>query len=101
MPGFSSTPPAPVAVAPVGPADPVAAFAAGATPGVPGTVSLSDGRRVQARLVRAYSAASGRDCREVALGAGLDERATLYCQADGRWVATRPLLRGAAGTLAP
>ncbi|MFC7474410.1 DVU3141 family protein [Dankookia sp. GCM10030260] len=74
--------------------DPLGAFIAGAAPGQSGTVVLADGRSTQARVVRAYAAASGRECREVILGAGYGGQASLLCQADGQWVAARPLLLG-------
>jgi hypothetical protein len=74
--------------------DPLSAFMAGAAPGQAGTVVLADGRTTQARVVRAYAAASGRECREVILGAGYAGQASLLCQAEGQWVAARPLLLG-------
>jgi hypothetical protein len=46
------------------------------------------------RLARSYTAASGRDCREVLMGSGGDERSVVYCRAGEGWVAARPLLRG-------
>ena len=74
--------------------DPLGRFVAGAAPGQSGTVFLADGQPTQVRVVRAYAAASGRECREVQLGAGYAGRASLLCQADGQWVAARPLLLG-------
>jgi hypothetical protein len=76
------------------PADPVAAFAASAAPGTEAQVVLEGGRSARLRLLRAYNAASGRECREVLIGAGLDERSSLVCLQDGAWVTARPLLRG-------
>ncbi len=76
-------------------ADPVAAFAATATPGAEGQVVLADGGRpARVRLLRSYQAGSGRECREVLVGSGLEERAALACRDGETWVATRPLLRG-------
>jgi hypothetical protein len=48
----------------------------------------------QARVLRAYHAASGLECREMLLGSGGGERAQLACgNADGYQLA-QPLLRG-------
>ncbi|WP_431268730.1 DVU3141 family protein [Dankookia sp. P2] len=74
--------------------DPLGQFVGSMPPGHAGTVVLADGRTTQARVVRAYAAASGRDCREVILGAGTTGQASLLCQSEGQWVATRPLLLG-------
>lgn len=76
------------------PADPVAAFAATAAPGDRGTV-IADGLATPVRLGRSYAAASGRECREVLLGGGIEERVRLVCRDPGGWAPTRPLLRGA------
>ena len=75
------------------PADPVAAFAATAAPGTEAQVVLEGGRSARLRLLRAYNAASGRECREVLIGSGLDERSSLVCLQDGVWMTARPLLR--------
>jgi hypothetical protein len=45
--------------------DPIALFAASASPGAEGNVVSGAGQPVRVRLVRAYAAASGRECREV------------------------------------
>lgn len=89
---FDGSEPGTVVVAmPALPADPLAAFAFSASPGQEGVVP-GVGR---VRLLRAYAAASGHDCREVSLGY---DRASLVCRdATGAVVPTRPLLRG--GTL--
>jgi 17 kDa common-antigen outer membrane protein len=62
-------------------------------------VVLPDGGRVPARVARSYTAANGRECREVMLGSGRGERATLVCQGGpelgGAWAVARPLLGGA------
>jgi hypothetical protein len=90
------------AVAPVAPApmDPLAAFVATAPAGARGMVVLADGSRVPARVARSYTAANGRECREVMLGSGRGERAQLVCQGGpelgGAWVVARPLLGGSA-----
>jgi hypothetical protein len=86
---------APAPAAAPRPADPLAGFVAGAAPGstadVPGYGPV--------RLGRSYTAASGRECREVMLGRGAEERAALYCRGPQGWAAARPLLR--SGTLRP
>jgi hypothetical protein len=70
--------------------DPLANFAATATPGSVGNVN---GER--ARMTRAYNAASGRECREIILGAGQGERTAVACRdASGNFVSAQPLLRG-------
>lgn len=80
--------------------DPLGQFVASTPPGQAGMVVLADGRSTEARVVRAYAAASGRECREVILGAGTAGRASLLCQSEGQWVAARPLLPG-SGTAPP
>lgn len=58
---------------------------------------LANGQSARVRLVRAYNAASGRECREVLVGAGVAERSRLVCAADaGVWAEARPLLGGGA-----
>jgi hypothetical protein len=79
----------PVVAVPRG-ADALANFAATAEPGSVGSVN---GER--ARLSRAYNAASGRECREVILGFGNQERSAVACRdASGNFVSSQPLLRG-------
>lgn len=73
-------------------ADPLAAFAANATPGAEAQVVV-DGAATRARLQRSYVAASGRECREVLLGSGVEERSAILCRGDEGWLAARPLLR--------
>ncbi len=83
------------AAAPLPPADPVLAFAARSQPGAQDRIILADGQPATARLVRAYNAASGRECREVAVTTGMGERARVVCATpEGGWVETRTLLRG-------
>ncbi len=82
--------PAPAAAV-AAPQDPLGQFVATAAPGQSGSVVLGDGRTTQVQVVRAYAAASGRECREVIVGGG---RASLLCQSEGQWVAARPLLLG-------
>ncbi|MBX9594688.1 MAG: hypothetical protein K2X46_10015 [Roseomonas sp.] len=73
-------------------ADPLAIFAATATPG---SVEMVNGER--ARLARSYNAASGRECREILLGAGNSERTAVACRdASGNFVSSQPLLRGSS-----
>jgi len=78
--------------------DPVVAFAASAGPGSQETVTLpSTGQTVQLRLVRAYTAASGRECREVQVGSGSTPDSRLLCRAGTGWREARPLIRGTTG----
>src|SRR5438552_17795 len=79
--GTLATAPAPAAAQ----QDPLGRFVATAAPGQSGTVVLADGRAAEVRVVRAYAAASGRECREVIVGAGNAGRASVLCQADGQW----------------
>lgn len=92
---------APVASAPPLPADPLLAFAGSAAPGASGTVATADGVR-QVRLVRSYHAASGRECREVAVArpGGAEER-RLACAASAGWEWAAPLLTVSADAAAP
>ncbi|WP_372621517.1 DVU3141 family protein [Falsiroseomonas sp.] len=76
--------------------DPLAAFAAQAAPGAQARVTLADGQPATVRLARSYAAASGRECREVLVGAGMAQRSQLVCRTEaGSWEQARPLLRGA------
>ena len=90
--------PAAVASALAPPADPLLAFAGSAAPGASGTVATTDGLRL-VRLVRSYHAASGRECREVALArpAGVEER-RLACAIPDGWEWAAPLLASDAVT---
>lgn len=82
-----------VAVAPS--TDPLVVFASQAQPGSSSRIMLADGTPASVRLVRAYNAASGRQCREVLVGIGSVERSRLVCDAgNGGWMEARPLLRG-------
>src|SRR5690349_6578426 len=65
--------PAPAAM----PQDPLGRFVASAAPGQSGTVVLADGRATQVQVLRAYAAASGRECREVLVGGA--GRSSLLC----------------------
>jgi len=73
--------------------DALGQFVAHAAPGQESTVTMSDGRPARVQVLRAYAAASGRECREVLMG-GTAGRASLLCESEGQWVATRPLLGG-------
>jgi len=86
-----SSAPLPLPTATAAPAgDAVAQFAASASPGQSGMA----GGEV-ARLGRSYHAASGRECREVILGSGFNERAQVACrQPDGSFASARALLSG-------
>jgi hypothetical protein len=87
----AALPPVAAGAASARPGDSLASFAA--TAGV-GSTGMVDGQ--PARLARSYIAASGRECREVVLGAGGGQRAVVACrEADGQFVSVRPLLRGA------
>lgn len=84
------------ATAPAAGGDPVAAFAASAVPGTAG------GQGARMRLLRAYHAASGRECREVLVGTGFEERSSLVCRGEGgAWVQARPLLQSSGGGRGP
>lgn len=74
--------------------DPLVVWAGRAQPGAVERVTLADGQTAQVRMVRAYNAASGRECRELLVGSGMVERARLVCAVPGGWVEARPLLRG-------
>lgn len=94
--GSGPTRPDEVATAPI--SDPVVAFAASAGPGAEETVTLpSTGQTVRLRLVRAYAAASGRECREVQMGTGTGSASRLLCSAGSGWREARPLIRGSTG----
>jgi hypothetical protein len=84
-----------VAAPPAVPPDPLAAFVATAQPGAEAGVVLADGRPATVRLLRSYHAASGRQCREVLVGADLSGQRQLLCETEaGGWAPVRPLLRG-------
>ncbi|MBL6453867.1 hypothetical protein JMJ55_00945 [Belnapia sp. T6] len=91
----ASTPAAMPVAAALPPSDPMVAFAATARPGAE---TMVGGARV--RLLRAYHAASGRDCRELLVGSGMGERSRLVCEAEGQWAEARPLL-GSGGMQRP
>ena len=94
--GVAPAPGAEAAIAPI--SDPVVAFAASAGAGSQETVTLpSTGQTVQLRLVRAYAAASGRECREVQMGTGSGSSTRLLCSAGTGWREARPLIRGSTG----
>lgn len=95
----TTTDPAATANGPVAPiSDPIVAFAASSGPGAEETVTLAQtGQAVRLRLVRAYAAASGRECREVQIGAGGGSATRLFCGAGTGWREARPLIRDATG----
>lgn len=98
--GSGASAPAATAAAAEAPADPIVAFVAQATPGAAERITIgSTGESVPVRLTRTYFAASGRECRQVAVGTGLQERTNLYCWDGARWTEARPLLRGGATSL--
>lgn len=89
--GTSAQPPAPIT-------DPVVAFAASASPGAEDSVVLAGtGQVARVRLVRAYAAASGRECREVQVATGGGSSTRLLCSAGSGWFEARTLLREGSG----
>ncbi|MFC4169332.1 DVU3141 family protein [Teichococcus aestuarii] len=85
------------AALPQRPLEPLAVFASQARPGEQSTLSPAPGAApVRVQMVRSYYAASGRPCRELALGSGSTSRPVLYCEEPTGWAAARPLLRGGA-----
>jgi len=91
LPGTQAT----TRAAPPSPTDPLIAFAAQATPGAERSIVLADGSPALVRMTRSYYAASGRECRELLVGAGMAQRVQLVCAGeDGAWAASRPLLQG-------
>lgn len=93
--GMSGSPSAEGPVAPI--SDPVVAFAASAAPGAEESVVLpGTGQSARVRLVRAYAAASGRECREVQVRTGGGGETRLICRAGTGWREARPLVRDAA-----
>ena len=77
--------------------DPVTAFAADPPPSGEGQVELADtGEMARLRLVRQYTAASGRECREVRIARRGSDQSRLFCRAGTGWIEARPLLTQAA-----
>jgi hypothetical protein len=74
--------------------DPVIAFIASASPGAEDRIVLPGGQVARVRLIRAYAAASGRECREATIGSGFGDTARLFCRDGETWTEARPLLRG-------
>lgn len=94
--GGGQTAAAPAAL-PQRPLEPLALFASQARPGEQSTLAPAPGAApVRVQLVRSYHAASGRPCRELAVGSGAAARPALYCEEPTGWAAARPLLRGGA-----
>lgn len=73
--------------------DPLSQFALASGPGTEGEVVLANGVSERARVLRAYHAASGRECREILLGQGGAERSELICGDISGFEVARPLLR--------
>lgn len=93
--GGPATDPTDAVAAPI--SDPVVAFAAAASPGAEDRVVLAGtGQTASVRLVRAYAAASGRECREVQVRTGGGTETRLFCRAGAGWREARPLVRNAA-----
>lgn len=78
--------------------DPLSQFALASGPGTEGQVVLANGVSERARVLRAYSAASGRECREILLGQGGAERSELVCGDASGFQVARPLLRAGGNT---
>lgn len=94
-PGAGSAPQ--TVAAPAQSLHPVTAFAAESAPGAVGQVVLPEtGQMAHLRLVRAYAAASGRECREVLVRSSGQERTRLFCHDGQTWIEARPLVSGAA-----
>lgn len=88
-------PPGEAAIAPI--SDPVVAFAASGAPGSEETVVLpSTGQTARVRMVRAYAAASGRDCREILVRTDGSTQTRLICRAGNGWREARPLIQDAS-----
>ena len=80
--------------------DPVAAFAADSGGQAERQILLPDtGESAKLRMLRQYTAASGRECREVRVTARNLDNTRLFCQAGTGWIEARPLL--AAGKTQP
>jgi hypothetical protein len=78
--------------------DPIAAFAADPPPSGQGQVFLPERNEpVTLRFLRQYSAASGRECREVRVAQRSGETARLFCRAGPGWIEARPLLAETVG----
>lgn len=78
--------------------DPIAAFAADPPPSGQGQVFLPErNEAVTLRFVRQYSAASGRECREVRVAQRGGDNQRLFCRAGAGWIEARPLLAETVG----
>ena len=78
--------------------DPIAAFAADPPPNGQGQVFLPERNEpVTLRFGRQYSAASGRECREVRVAQRSGETVRLFCRAGPGWIEARPLLAETVG----
>ena len=90
MPAAATVAASAPAAPPPAPNDPLLIFIASAGPG---SSSVVNGQTV--RVARSYTAASGRDCREILLGSGLGERSAIAClDPVSGWSLAKPLLRG-------
>jgi len=86
-----------LAAPPPVPTDPVVAFAANAAIGEEASLTLAGGSPARARLQRAYTSGTGRECREVVLNRVTQEWSQLVCRdPELGWVPVRNLLRGGA-----
>jgi hypothetical protein len=78
--------------------DPIAAFAADPPASTEAQVFLADSNEsATLRIVRQYSAASGRECREVRVTKRGGSSLRLYCRAGAGWIEARPLIAETVG----
>ncbi|WP_158537283.1 hypothetical protein [Humitalea rosea] len=101
MPSFLRAPGAPIETSaiPARPMEPLALFASRAAPGQEDRVEPAAGSPpVPVRLIRAWNAGSGRECREVAIGGTREATRQVFCQHGASWEAARPLLRSGGST---
>jgi hypothetical protein len=78
--------------------DPIAAFAADPPANAQAQVFLAEGNEsATLRIARQYSAASGRECREVRVTKRGGDSLRLYCRAGAGWIEARPLIAETVG----
>ena len=83
---------------PISSLDPLSQFALASSVGAEGSVPVAGGAPERARVLRAYTAASGRQCREILFGNGIGERSQLVCGDANGFQMAPPLLRGSAAS---
>ena len=89
-PPVGSAPPPPVSSL-----DPLSQVALANGAGAEGLIPVAGGASERARVLRAYTAASGRQCREILFGNGIGERSQLVCGDAHGFQMAPALLRGA------